>query len=266
MKKNQKLTAIYLTAFPLLNAVALLAADVPVPQVAAKPQAVSATVDNNTDGAFASDLKGAEELLKGLSHERKMTPQQSGEYMAREMERAKKFYAFAKTTLIPHSMSLVGKMKNPDGMIAEGKLMVEKAPDSWQGYDFMATGSLLKRDVDAAKENYEKALKASPDMQKDWYRYMLAACYSAKSDTAKALALYEGIIAANGNWLAVKSSYLGASMLLLGRDNATSSAYFDKGFTLLTPGEQTVLMKSGICDKFRDLEKAPEACSKTNKL
>jgi len=264
MKNDIKTMILFAAAFPLLAAAAAATGDVAVNQVENKPRAVNTTVDNTTDSAFTSDLKAAEDLLKGLSHERKLTPKQSGEYMAREMEKARKFYDFAKTTLIPHSMSLVKKMKDPDGMLAEGKAMVAQDPASWQGYDFVASGSLLKQDVDGAKENYEKALAAAPDFQKDWYRYMLAACYSAKKDPAKAIELYERIIARNENWIAVKNAYVAASLTLLGKDDGKAAAYFDRGFSLYTPGEQAMLLKAGLCDKFRNLEKGPEVCGKTN--
>ncbi|MDO8805755.1 MAG: hypothetical protein Q7R35_15150 [Elusimicrobiota bacterium] len=264
MKFNKKTIKLLLTALPLLASGLVRAEGVAVGQAGAKTGAISAAADNNSDGAFASDLKGAEDLLRELSRERKLTPGLSGEYMARELERAKKFFAFAKSTLIPHGFALRQKMSDPDGLIAEGKLMVEKNSASWQGYDYLASGSLIKRDVDGAKDNYEKALAAAPDFQKDWYRYMLAACYNVKKDPEKALALYEGIIEKNDNWLAVKNSYLGASMMLLGRDNGKAVSYFDKGFSLYAPGEQAALLKTSLCDKFRDLEKGPEACGKTN--
>lgn len=263
MKNNLKLAALLLTAIPLLAA-AVTAADLAVPQAEARPKAVSVTVDNNSDGAFASDLKGAEELLKGLSHERKMNPEQSGRYMAKEMEKARKFFEFAKTTLAPHGLSIKSLMKDPDGMIAKGKELVEKDAASWQGYDYLASGSMLKRDLAGAKGNFEKALAAAPDFQKDWYRYMLAACYNMEKDPKKALELYEGIIEKNDNWLAVKSSYLGASIMLLGKDDKKAVAYFDKGFSLYTPEERVVLRRTSLCDKFRNLEKGPEACVKTN--
>lgn len=264
MRNSKKLIVLLVTTFPLATALPVMATEVAAQQAESKPKPVSASVDNNGDGAFASDLKGAEDLLNGLSHERKMTQQQRGAFMAREMEKARKFYDFAKTTLIPHSMALVSKMKDPDKLVEEGKTMLEKDPNSWQGYDFVASGSMLKRDVDGAKANYEKALAAAPDMQKDWYRYMLAACYGAQKDADKAVELYEGIIARNDNWIAVKNSYMAASVTLVGKDDKKAVAYFDKGFQLYTPGEQGLLMKSGICDKFRGLEKGPEVCSQTN--
>lgn len=264
MKLHTEILKLLLAALPLLAASRVSAEGVKVERAGSKPSAVSVNADNNSDGAFASDLKGVEDLLKALSRERKMTPAQSGEYVAREMERTRKFFAFAKSTLIPHGLALRQKMKDPDGLIADGKLMVEKDSGSWQGYDYLASGSLLKRDADGALKNYEKALAAAPALQKDWYSYMLAACYNAKQDPEKAMKLYEEIIEKNDNWLAVKNSYLGASMMLLGKDNLKAVAYFDKGFSLYSPGEQAALRKTSLCDKFRNLERGPEACGKLN--
>ncbi|HBB67765.1 MAG TPA: hypothetical protein DCZ93_10815 [Elusimicrobia bacterium] len=264
MKKEFIIQALLAAAFPLLGSLASAAVDVAVAQAENKPKAVNTTVDNTADSAFASDLKAAEDLLRGLSHERKMTPKQSSEYMAKEMERTRKYLAFAKSTLVPHSMSIIKKMKDPDGLIGEGKAMVEKDAASWQGYDYVASGSLLKKDMDGAMTNFQKAHAAAPEFQKDWYQYMLASCYSGKKEPAKALELYEGVIERNDNWLAVKSSYMGASMLLLGKDNAKAVAYFDKGFSLYTPGEQAVLLKTSLCGKFKGLEKGPQACVKAD--
>jgi tetratricopeptide (TPR) repeat protein len=195
-----------------------------------------------------------------------MTPAQSGEYLAREVERAKKFFAFAKSTLIPHSTQLAQKMRDPDGLIKEGRQMVENAPGSWQGYDYMGSGHMMKRDLDVALENFDKALAAAPDMQKDWYRYMMATCYNAKKDSAKALALYDRIIAANDNWIAVKNSYIRASMMLIGRDNGKAADYFDKGMLLASRAERDAFYAAGVCGKFQGAEKGPEACSADGKL
>lgn len=237
-----------------------------VAQPEKKPRAVHTTVDNTSDSAFAADLSAAEELLRGLSHEKKMTPRQSGEYMAREMEKARKFFEFARATLVPHSMSIMKNMKNPDGLIAEGRSMVSADPSSWRGYDYLASGSLLKRDMDAALSNFEKAAASAPEFQKDWYRYMMGSCYIAKKEEGKALEYYEGVIKNNENWLAVKGAYLAAGMTLLGKDDGKAASYFDKGFLLHTPGEQAVILKTGICDKFRGLEKGPEACVSQGKM
>ena len=250
----------------LLAVSAVRAAEVAVEQAAGKPGAVSTTVDNATDFAFASDLKAAEDLLKGLSHERKLPPGQTSEYVAREMEKARKFYAFARTTLMPHSLSMMSMMKDPGAMAAEGGKMVAADPSSWRGYDFLASGSLLQRDFDGAMANYQKALSFAPDFQKDWYRYMIAACHIAKKEDGKALEFYEGVIGRNENWLAVKSSYISASMTLLGKDDRKAASYFDKGFSLYTQGEQAVILKTGICDKFKGLEKGPEVCGVQNKI
>lgn len=261
MNNTIKTAALFAGMFPVLAGLSAAAEGVAVSQVENKPRAVSTTVDNTAESAFASDLKAAEDLLKGLSHERHMTPRQSGEYIAREMEKARKFYDFAKTTAIPHSADLRSRMKDPDGLIAEGGRMVEKDPQSWQGYDYVASGHYLKKDVDGAMENFEKAMKSAPGMQKDWYGYMLAGCYSYKKDNARALELYEGIIARSDNWVAVKSSYLGASRMLVSQDEAKAASYFDKGMTLCTPGERAALYKAGACDKFKGLKTVPEACA-----
>ncbi|OGR65883.1 MAG: hypothetical protein A2X31_00855 [Elusimicrobia bacterium GWB2_63_22] len=264
--KNRINKAVFAAALlPLLAGAALASADVQVDQQqAGKPKAVSTSVDNASDSAFASDLKGAQDLLNGLSHERKLPPKQSAEYIAKEMERAREFFKYAKSTLAPHSLALVKMMKDPEGMTAKGKEMVEKDPASWQGYDYLATGTMLKQDAPGAIGYFEKALAAAPDFQKDWYRYMLAACYNAQKEPAKALETYEGIIVRNDNWFAVKNSYIGASMMLLGKDDAKAVAYFDKGFLLYTPGEQAVLKRGKLCGKFKSLEKGPAACAQTN--
>lgn len=266
MKNQIKIKAVAAAVLALMAVSAARASDVAVEQAAAKPRAVSTTADNATDSAFASDLKAAEDLLKGLSHERKIPSKQTSEYVAREMEKARKFYAFARTTLLPHSLSMMGMMKDPEGMVAEGKRMLEADPSSWRGYDFVASGSLLKRDTAAAMENFEKALAAAPDFQKDWYRFMLAACHISKKEDGKALEYYEGVIERNENWLAVKNSYLSASLTLLGKDNGKAASYFDKGFSLYSQGEQAVILKTGICDKFKGLKKGPEVCGVQNKI
>lgn len=260
MKKNLILIAAVAALLPLPG-LAGAAADVAVQQVSKAPAAVNTSVENTGDSAFASDLKAAEDLLRGLSHERKMNPKQSVEYIAGQMARARKFYEFAKSTLIPHSVEMSKMMKNPDEMIAKGKEMTEADRDSWQGYDYLASGTMLKKDYSGAREYFKKARAAAPDSQKDWYSYMLAACDIGLKDQEKALKTYEGIIARNDNWLAVKSSYMGASMLMAGKGDPKAAAYFDKGFSLYSPGEQAMLLKAGICGKFKGLAAGPEACA-----
>jgi len=227
---------------------------------AGKSAAVTTPIESETESAFASDLSAVQDLLKGISRERKMTPGQSKEYIAKEMEKARKFSEFAKTTLIPHSLEITKKMKEPDTLLAEGKAMVEKDGSSWQGYDYMASGSVLKNDLDGAMANFKKAAKYAPDLQKDWYNYMLGACYAGKKDDKKALGYYERVISRNDNWMAVKGAYLAASMTLVGKDPEKSVAYFDKGYSLHTQSEQAVLLKAGVCSKFQGLAKGPEAC------
>lgn len=221
---------------------------------------VTTTVDNHGDGAFNSDLKAVEDYLKKASIEKKMTQRQSRAYTAQGMKKATKHLAFVKNTLVPHSLTMMQKMKDPDGMIADGRRMVDKDASSWQGYDYLATGAVLKQDLGDAMQNYGNAVKHAPEMQKDWYRYMQAGIFAQKKDQAKALEFYQDIIARDDNWLAVKSSYLGASMILIGRDDHEAVSYFDKGMTLSTPEERAALYKSGICNKFRSVRQGPEAC------
>lgn len=249
-----------------LSAAGLFAADTASGPKPAVSEAVNAALDENGDAAFAEDLRGAQELLKGLSRERHMPPAQSREYMAREVERARKFFAFANKDLFPHTRSMMRKMQDPDGMIAAGLEMIEKNPSSWQGYDFLATGNFRKMKIDEAMAGFEKAVQAAPDMQKDWYRYMLATCHRMKENPEKAFETYERIIAANENWIAVKNSYLGASTMLLSRNMAKAAEYFDKGMTLCTPEERAGLLKAGVCDRFSGSPKLPATCSKGNAL
>lgn len=260
MKRNLILIAAAAALLPLPD-LAGAAADVTVQQVSKAPAAVSTSVENTGDAAFASDLKAAEDLLRGLSHERKMTPKQSGEYIAAQMARTLKYYEFARTTLIPHSVEMSKMLKAPDEMIARGKEMTEADKDSWQGYDYLAAGSMLKKDYGGAREYYEKARASAPEFQKDWYNYMLAACDIGLKDQAKALRTYDEIITRNDNWLAVKSSYMGASMLMAAKGEQKAAAYFDKGFSLYSPAEQAMLLKAGVCDKFKGLAAGPEACA-----
>lgn len=266
MRKTTKTEILVAWLIIVLSAAGLFAADIPVQQPAKAPEAVAMAVDSNGDAAFAADLKAAEDLLRGLSHERKMTPVQSREYMAQQVERAKLFFDFAKKDLIPHTVSMMKKMQNPDGMIAEGRAMVEKNPASWQGHDYVASGYFRKLKVDEAMKSFEQALEHAPELQKDWYRYMLANCNRMKEGPEQAFALYERIIAANTNWLAVKSSYLGASMMLLGKDMAKASDYFDKGMTLCLPAEREALLQSGVCERFSGMKKGPAACPVTSSM
>ena len=266
MKRGMRTVAAVMSGFVVLTAIPAAAAEMVVEKVSSKPRVMNTTVNSVTDSAFAADLKAAEDLLKGLSRERKMTVVQRGEYVAKEMERARKFFAFAKDTLTPHGLAIMKMMNNPDGMLAEGRGMVEADPSSWRGYDYQASGSMLKKDMDGAMVNFEKALAFAPEFQKDWYRYMMGACLTMKKDEGKALEYYEGVITRNENWLAVKGSYLAASMTLLGKNDAKASAYFEKGFSLHSREEQGVILKTGVCDKFRGLEKGPEVCVAQNKM
>lgn len=260
MKKHLILIAAVAALLPLPGS-AGAAADMAVQQVSKVPAAVNTSVENSGDSAFASDLKAAEDLLRGLSHERKMTSKQSGEYIAAQMARARKYYEFAMTTLIPHAMEMSKMMKTPDEMTARGKAMTEADKDSWQGYDYLASGAMLKKDYSGARGSYAKARAAAPEFQKDWYTYMLAACDIGLKDQEKALKTYEEVIARNDNWLAVKSSYMSASILLAGKGDPKAAAYFDKGFFLYSQSEQAMLLKAGICDKFKGLAVGPGACT-----
>jgi len=257
MKKKLILIAALLPMPGLAGA----AADMVVQQVSKVPAAVNTSVENTADSAFASDLKAAEDLLSGLSHERKMNPKQSAEYIAGQMDRARKYYEFVSTTLIPHAVEMSKMMRTPDEMTARGKAMTEADKDSWQGYDYLASGSILKKDYSGARRSYEKAMAAAPEFQKDWYNYMLAACDIGLKDQEKALKTYEAIIARNDNWLAVKSSYMGASFLLAGKRDQKAVSYFDKGYSLYSAAEQAMLLKAGVCGKFKDLAAGPGACA-----
>lgn len=54
---------------------------------------------------------------------------------------------------------------------------------------------------------------------------------------------------------------MGASFLMAGKDGQKAAAYFDKGFSLYSPGEQAMLLKAGVCGKFKDLAAGPQACA-----
>jgi len=246
-----------MAALPLLLAGPGKAEDVPAPQTEAKRPAITTSVENNTDNSYATDLKAAEELLKGISHQRAMTPKQSDKYVNKEMQKVVRYNAFSKD-MIPHSMELVKKMKDPEGMLADGNKMVKEDPKSWEGYDFIASHYFMKKELDKAIENYLLARKYAPELQKDWYNYMLAGCYRAKKDSDRALKIYDEVISRNENWVAIKNAYFAASLMLIGKDNAKAVTYFDNGMLLCSQGEKASLTR--MCTKFSGLEKKPAGC------
>jgi tetratricopeptide (TPR) repeat protein len=235
----------------LMSVAGLFAAEAPVP----------ASLESNGDGAFAEDLRAVEDMLRNFSYDRGMSGEEARVRMEESVRKAKEFFAFAREKVLPHTAALAAGMKDPAGMIEKGRQMTEADPASWQGYDFMATGSLLVDDPSSAMRNFEKAYAAAPEAQKDWYRYMIAGCHNASKSPEKAMAIYEEVIARNRNWTAVKSAYVSASITLLGRDNAKAAEYFDKGLALYTPAERTAMLGSGVCGKFKGLAPQPETCS-----
>lgn len=257
MTKNKTLIQFLLIALPLLLAGQVKAEDVAAPQVESKRPAITTTVENNSDNAYATDLKAAEDLLKGISHQRAMNPKQTDKYVAREMQKVVRYNAFSKD-MIPHSMDIVKKMKDPEGMMTDGNKMVKEDPKSWEGYDFIASSYFMKRDLDKAIENYKLARKYAPELQKDWYNYMLAGCYRAKKDPEAALKIYDEVISRNENWVAIKNSYFAASLMLIGKDNGRAVTYFENGLILCSEGEKASLAR--MCVKFSGLEKKPSVC------
>jgi tetratricopeptide (TPR) repeat protein len=233
----------------------------PVEYSAAQPKAVAMVADSSSDSAFASDLQSAEEFLRRISREKKMDLPQYNKYKAAEIEKARQFYRWSVAEVVPHARTLAKKLRAPDELIAEGRRMVEADPASWKGYDFIAMGSLVKNDVQAAKESFERALGAAPGFQKDWYRYMLAGCQNILKDTDAALELYDGILSRNENWVAVKSAYITSSLILLGRDNDKAALNFDRGMSLHNADEKKALLGTGVCDKFKAVRKTPESCA-----
>lgn len=236
---------------------------------AAAPGSAPTVLDVSADGsdaAFASDLESAQDLLRKLAKERSLNDAESAKYVSKGVSKAKAFYAEAHKTLMPHAREMMRKMNDPEGMIAEGQRMAAKDPSSWQAYDYIASGQLRKMNIDESMANYEKAITFAPEQQRDWYRNMLATCYRVKKNPEKAFQLYEEIIEANDNWMAVKSAYLGASMMLIGSNDSKAADYFDKGMTASTQGEREALLKSGICGKFNGSPKLPATCSKGNAL
>jgi len=242
----------------LLSASVPLSAEGSVSNVAAGESSVT---DNNGEEVFATELSAVEDLLKKLARERKTTGARFAEYTVEDMECAGKFFEFAKKELLPHTAALTRSSRDPEGMIVSGQEMVKQAPHSWQGYDFIATGHFSKLNVDEAMKGFKKAIELAPDMQKDWYRYMLAACYRMKENQEEAYDIYERIIAAKKNWIAVKNSYLGASMLLLLRGDGRAADYFDKGIILSTPDERKALFATGVCGRFAGSNRVPLACA-----
>lgn len=222
--------------------------------------AVNAAVENNSDEVFAADLRAVEDLLKGRSRDKGEETAGSGGYLIEELESAKRFFDFAKKELLPHTAAMMGKMQNPDGMISHGQKLLSEEPGSWQGYDFMASGHFRKLEVDEAMKGFEKAIESAPALQKDWYRFMLATCYRMKEDQERAYNIYERIIAAKDNWIAVKSSYLGAGMVLLHLGDDKNADYIDKGIMLSTPDERASLLAAGVCKRFAGAKKLPSAC------
>lgn len=227
--------------------------------------AVDVAVDGS-NAAFASDLESAQNLLRRLAKERRLNETERSRYIFKGVLKAKAFYAEAHKTLIPHAREMMRKMNDPEGMIAEGQRMAAENPSSWQAYDYIASGQLRKMNINEAMANFEKAITFAPEQQRDWYRNMLATCYRVKKSPEKAFRLYEDIIEANDNWMAVKSAYLGASMMLIGSNDAKAADYFDKGITASTPGEREALLKSGICGKFSGSPNRPSSCSKSSAL
>lgn len=219
-----------------------------------------------SDAAFASDLESAQDLLRKLAKERRLNEAERSKYLSTGVSKAKAFYAEAHKTLMPHAREMMRKMNDPDGMIAEGRRLAAENPSSWQAYDYIASGQMRKMNIDESMASFEKAINFAPAQQKDWYRNMLATCYRVKKSPEKAFRLYEGIIEANDNWMAVKSAYLGASMMLIGSNDAKAADYFDKGMTASTPGEREALLKSGICGKFSGSPNLPSSCSKGEAL
>ena len=226
----------------------------------AAPKAAGFAGDNASDAAFASDLRSAEEFLRRISREKKMDPAQFDKYKTKEIGRARQYYRWAAAEAVPHSRAMAQKMKAPDELMAEGRRLVAADPASWKGYDYLATGSLLKDDVAGAKENFEKALAVAPEFQQDWFRYMLAGCHNISKDTGQALELYDGVIDRNDNWVAVKSAYITASLILIGRDDDKAARYFDRGMSLRNPAERKALLGTGTCAKFK-AGKLPEFCA-----
>ncbi|KAF0125526.1 MAG: hypothetical protein FD189_484 [Elusimicrobia bacterium] len=245
----------------IISAAGLFAVEAPVPQLQSVALPESLTPDSNGDDVFTDELRAVEGLLKGFSYDRGMSSEESRAHMEEQVRKAREFFSFAKETVLPHTTALAAGMKDPAGMIARGRRMTEANPSSWQGYDFVATGSLLVDDPASALENFEKARAAAPEAQKDWYRYMAAGCHNAMKAPDKAMEIYEEVIAGNRNWIAVKSAYISASVTLIGRDERKAAGYFDKGLSLHTPDERAGMLAAGICDNFRKLSPQPESCA-----
>lgn len=239
---------------------ACLAAPGPEALTAAQSRVVAVVAVDSSDSAFVSDLQSAEEFLRRLSRERKMDQPQLDKFKAAEMEKARQFSRWSVAEVVPHARAMAQKMRAPDELIAEGRSMVEADPASWKGYDFVGMGSLVKSDVQTAKESFERALEKAPGFQKDWYRYMLAGCLNIQKDPAAALELYDGILSRNENWVAVKSAYITSSLILIARDNDKAARNFDMGMSLHNSDEKKTLLGTGVCDKFKAAGKIPEFC------
>lgn len=245
----------------LLCAANLLAAESPVPQPQILSLPETASPDANGDEVFAEELRAVEGLLKGFSYDRGMSSEESRAQMDEQVRRAREFFAFARKTVLPHTEALAAGMRDPGGMISRGRRMTEADASSWQGYDFVATGSLLVNDPASALENFEKAYGAAPEAQKDWYRYMVAGCHNAMKSPDKAMEIYDEVISGNRNWIAVKSAYISASVTLVGRDDPKAARYFDKGLSLHTSEEKAGMMRAGVCDIFKKSSSRPESCA-----
>ncbi len=258
MRNKIKLIKLLLVAFPLLLAGRVNGETVAPMNAEPKPEPeVTAVEVDNSDNAFATDLNTAESLLRSMARQKIMSQKQSDVFVAKEMQKVIKFNAFS-SQMMAHSTELIKKMSNPDGMIADGRGMVERDSASWKGYDYLASGSFMKQDVEKAIENYTLAQKYAPDLQKDWYKFMLGGCERARGDQTAALKLFDEVIAGNENWIAIKNAYLTASLMLIGKDNDKAVDYFEKGGKLCYPGEKAGL--SRLCAKFSSLQKKPEAC------
>lgn len=214
------------------------------------------------DAAFEADLQAAEGLFRGLARERRLKRAEEEVFLAKGREKVRAFYATAHKSLLFHSRNMMSKMSDPAALVEEGRRLAEEDPASWQAQDYMATGSLAKGNVEEAMAGYLKAIELAPAQQKDWYRNMLATCHRMKNEPEKALALYEQVIASGDNWMALKSAYLSAGIMLIPGAPDKAAYYFDNGMTASTPGERKALLESGICGKFNGRH-LPQSCPKS---
>ncbi|HBA61562.1 MAG TPA: hypothetical protein DCZ92_12260 [Elusimicrobia bacterium] len=228
--------------------------------------AITSSDSDSSDSAFFADLAAVARAAGSSARKNKMSPAKMQAYIDQQVQKYTKFNQFAKAELVDHSVGMVGKMGDPDGMLAQGKALVSADAASWKGYDYQASGWMLKKNADKALEAYQLALAKAPEMQKDWYRYMMAGCHRQKGDAAKALELYRTVLANDKNWMAVKGASLAAGLLLLENRRAAEGAeLFDKGLLLASARERSMLLgQAGFCAKFKQLGAEPMGCDQSN--